>query len=147
MSFLHLPTSLKPLAECSQRDISDDQSGSILACLCYTDFCNDGLNNLTTQLTNKEVSRGQGRSKEATRSQVRNKEVSRSQGRSRSSRLCPPGFDLVGGDCYFLSSDRLGWIGAKKQCESRGAQLLSLEEERKRKSLADHINQSSRYFT
>ena len=95
----------------------------MLACLCYTDFCNDGQNSL-------------GR-------QVRNREVARSQNRLPAT-LCPPGFDLVGGDCYFLSSEKLGWVGARKQCESRGAHLLSLESEETRKSLAEHLTRSSR---
>jgi hypothetical protein len=30
-----------PLSDCAQRDITDDGSGSIFACLCNTDFCND----------------------------------------------------------------------------------------------------------
>jgi hypothetical protein len=32
---------LVTLPDCSQRDITDDGSGSIFACLCNTDFCND----------------------------------------------------------------------------------------------------------
>ena len=121
---------MKPLEDCRQRDITDDQSGSIQACLCYTDFCNDAQINLQPHLTNQELPRTQSRSW--------------SSPKRAPSRLCPPGFDLVGGDCYFLSSDRLGWVGARKQCQARGAQLLSLQEEQKRKSLADHITRASR---
>ena len=32
---------LVPFNTCQQRDITDDSSGSIYACLCNTDFCND----------------------------------------------------------------------------------------------------------
>ena len=32
------------LRSCSQRDITDDRSGNIFACLCNTDFCNDDQN-------------------------------------------------------------------------------------------------------
>ena len=36
-------------------------------------------------------------------------------------RQCPADFDLVDGDCYFLSTERVGWIEARKKCEVRGA--------------------------
>ena len=121
---------MTPLPDCSPRDITDDQSGSIQACLCHTDFCNGGQDNLRPHLQNQEVPRSQSRS--------------RSSPQRAPSRLCPPGFDLVGGECYFLSSDKLGWVGAKKQCQARGAKLLSLAEEKKRKSLAAHVTRAER---
>ena len=122
-----LSSPLKPLPDCRPRDLTEDQSGSVVACLCSTDFCNDDQASLQQP-------------------QVRGREVGRSQSRPRppARPLCPPGWELVGGDCYFLSSDRLGWIGARKQCERRGARLLSLESGEKRKSLADHLAPSSR---
>ena len=122
-----LSSPLKPLPDCRARDLTEDQSGWVMACLCSTDFCNDDQASLQqAQLSNREVGRSQSRQSQPVRP------------------LCPPGLELVGGDCYFLSSDKLGWIGARKQCERRGAKLLSLDSEEKRKSLADHLTWSSR---
>ena len=122
-----LSAPLKPLPDCQARDLTEDQSGSVMACLCSTDFCNDDQPSLQQpQLSNREVARSQSRQSQPARP------------------LCPPGWELVGGDCYFLSSDKLGWIGARKQCERRGARLLSLDLEEKRKSLGDHLTRASR---
>lgn len=118
---------LVALPDCSQKDITDDRSGSIFACLCHSDFCNDGENVLGSE----------------TRPSKARQEVPRSSSR-KNSRLCPPGFDLVDGECYFVSTERVGWIEARKQCESKGAKLISLDSDKKRKSLEDHITQSSR---
>ena len=117
---------LSPLPSCSQKDITDDRSGAIFACLCDTDFCNDGQVLLGSQTTpDLEVPR--------TRSPA-----------LQQSKPCPPGFDLVDGSCYFFSSERVGWIEARKKCESRSARLLSLDSERTRRSLAEHISRSAR---
>ena len=40
---------LAALPDCSQRDITDDGTGSIFACLCNTDFCNDDQNGVSRQ--------------------------------------------------------------------------------------------------
>jgi len=35
--------------------------------------------------------------------------------------------ELSGGHCYYISSDRVGWIEARKMCESRGSKLVTVE--------------------
>lgn len=40
---------------------------------------------------------------------------------------CPRGFDLIGGGCYKISDERMGWIEAKKMCEATNSQLLSFQ--------------------
>ena len=35
---------LKSSPDCSLQDITDDNSGSIRACLCHSDFCNNDIN-------------------------------------------------------------------------------------------------------
>ena len=122
---------LAPLPDCSQRDITDDGSGSIFACLCNTDFCNDD----TLAISPGQVGAGA---------------AGRERPRSRPSpvtrvRQCPADFDLVDGDCYFLSTERVGWIEARKKCEVRGAQLISFDtSERKRSRLAEYVRSSAR---
>ena len=115
---------LVPLPACSQKDITDDRSGAIFACLCDTDFCNDG-----------EILLGSNTRQDP--------EIPRSSP-VQQSKLCPPGFDLVDGSCYFFSSERVGWIEARKKCESLSGRLVSLESEKMRRSLAEHISRSAR---
>ena len=73
-----LSSPLSPLPSCRSRDISQDQSGDITACLCQTDFCNDEW----------DVAR---------QPEVRPGLVERK---------CPTGFGLVDKDCYYISTDR-----------------------------------------
>ena len=120
---------LAPLPDCSQRDITDDGSGSIFACLCNTDFCNDDR---------LAISPGQAGAGGRERPRSRPSPVTRV-------RQCPADFDLVDGDCYFLSTERVGWIEARKKCEVRGAQLISFDtSERKRSRLAEYVRSSAR---
>ena len=116
---------LVPLPTCRQKDITDDRSGSIFACLCDTDFCNDGQNVLASQVRSGP-------------------EIPSSSIAVKKPKLCPRGFDLVGETCYFISSERVGWIEARKKCESKSARLISLDSVNKRKSLSDHISQTTR---
>ena len=73
---------LVPLPDCSQRDITDDSSGSIFACLCNTDFCNDAGNAIST-----------GRSRPRQPSSTPAKEIPRSSS-VRKIKQCPDEFDL-----------------------------------------------------
>ena len=125
---------LVPLPDCSQKDITDDRSGSIFACLCDTDFCNDGQNVLDSQIRAVQSPR-----LERPRS---------GQGKQEVRLSCPAGFEVVEGEggeqCFFLSTERVGWIEARKKCESKAAQLVSLDSRQKIKSLSDHITRSTR---
>ena len=40
---------------------------------------------------------------------------------------CPRGFDLIGGGCYKVSNERMGWIEAKKMCEAAESHLVSFQ--------------------
>ena len=42
-----------------------------------------------------------------------------------------------------MSTDRVGWIEARKKCEVRKSQLVSLDSDRKRSSLAKYVESSS----
>ena len=122
---------LAPLPDCSQRDITDDGSGSIFACLCNTDFCNDDT---------LAISPGQAGAGAAGRERPRSRPSPVTRVRQ-----CPADFDLVDGDCYFISTERVGWIEARKKCEVRGAQLISFDtSERKRSRLAEYVRSSAR---
>ena len=127
---------LVPLPDCGQKDITDDRSGSIFACLCDTDFCNDGQNVLDSQIRGITLPRSQERPRS-------------SQEVKQEARRCPPGWEVVEGEegqqeCYFLSTERVGWIEARKKCESKAAQLVSLDSRKKIKSLSAHITRSTR---
>ena len=110
---------LAALPDCSQRDITDDGTGSIFACLCNTDFCNDDQNGVQVQ------------------ERPRNSPVKRIKS-------CPEDFDLVDGECYFISAERVGWIEARKKCEVRKSNLISFDSERKRTKLAEYVQKTSR---
>ena len=114
---------LAALPDCSQRDITDDGSGSISACLCNTDFCNDQ--------NGVQVS-ARGRPEAPRASPVRR------------IKNCPDDFDLVDGECYFISAERVGWIEARKKCEVRKSNLISFDSERKRTKLAEYVRRTSR---
>jgi len=113
---------LVPLPDCSQKDITDDSSGAIFACLCNTDFCNDA-----DQVINKK-SRGKSRTSERPRSSA----VTRG-------RTCPRDFDLVDGECYHMSTERVGWIEARKKCEVKKSKLISFDTDKKRKLMSEYI--------
>ena len=52
---------------------------------------------------------------------------------------CPLGFELVGSGCYSFSSERMGWIEAKKMCELKESRLIIIETERERDDILEHI--------
>ena len=52
---------------------------------------------------------------------------------------CPTGLDLIDGGCYSFSRRRVGWIEARKLCEEETLRLVSIETERKRDALLEHI--------
>ena len=53
---------------------------------------------------------------------------------------CPVGFERAGAACLYLSSKRVGWIEAKKECEARGASLLRLEDAAKYERFVEFIS-------
>ena len=130
---------LVPYPECSQRDITDDGSGSIFACLCKTDFCNDAQNNAFNSSSSRAVSS----SSSSTSSRQSNVQEQPRSSPVKQIKKCPEDFVLIDGDCYFVSTERVGWIEARKKCEVRKSQLVSLDSDEKRLSLAEYVARSS----
>ena len=162
---------LVPLPDCSQRDITDDGSASIFACLCNNDFCNDDENLLTrTSRLDSDSSRPKTtrrppstkRTKPTTKRTVtttqrtfpprrnlstRKPQVEEPRSSSRQQAIrnsCPADFSLVCGACYFISTDRVGWIEARKQCQQRKSLLLSLQTEDKARAVVEYVSSSTR---
>ena len=102
------------------------------ACLCNTDFCNDAGNAIST-----------GRSRPRQPSSTPAKEIPRSSS-VRKIKQCPDEFDLVDGECYFLSTERVGWIEARKKCEVRNSALISFDSDQKRTKLSEYVSSSNR---
>jgi len=138
---------LTPTDSCSQRDITDDNSGSIFACLCNTDFCNDdastplGADTQRPAVTSAPArrpptTRPTTRRPTTRRPTTRRPTTRRPQSAAQSLQGCPRGFESVGSGCYLISNDRVGWIEARKMCEQSKAKLISLDTESKREDLA-----------
>jgi len=142
---------LTPSRTCSQRDITDDRSGSIYACLCNTDFCNDDENSPFSGLesSQRQVSRAPQRATtqrprpppttQRPRPTTRRATTRRPPPTQRQSQLrgsCPSNFQSLGNSCYFVSNDRVGWIEARKMCELLGARLISFDNKQKIDSVA-----------
>ena len=45
----------------------------------------------------------------------------------------------MGGGCYKISDERMGWIEAKKMCEATNSQLLSFQSPEEAESLISFI--------
>ena len=56
---------------------------------------------------------------------------------------CPGGFDLIGGNCYKVSNERMGWIEAKKMCEATNSQLLSFQSPDEAENLVKFIQRTN----
>lgn len=50
--------------------------------------------------------------------------------------LCPPGWQLHRGRCYYFSEEAVSWKDSQKYCVARKSQLLVIEEETEMVSLA-----------
>ena len=161
---------LVPLPDCSQRDITDDGSGTIFACLCNTDFCNDDDNLLGSQTRGQKTTRKPtNNARKTTRRPApttqrnfpsrrviptsKSPQIETPRRASRPSKTesqkalrssCPQDFDLVDGRCYYLSNERVGWIEARKKCQAKKAVLLSLNSEKERKKVVEYIGTSTR---
>ena len=59
-------------------------------------------------------------------------------------RKCPPSFEKVGNDCYFVSKEKVGWIEARKKCEKKGSVLVTLDTESVTEVLVNLVKKSSR---
>ena len=134
---------LVPLPDCSQRDITDDSSGSIFACLCNTDFCNDAGNAISTGRS-RQSSSSASRQSSSTPARELPRQSPVRQSSVRKIKQCPDDFDLVDGECYFLSTERVGWIEARKKCEVRNAALISFDSDLKRTKLSEYVSSSNR---
>ena len=55
-------------------------------------------------------------------------------------RSCPQDFENISNNCYLISSERVGWIEAKKKCEMKGAHLISLEYKDKQEDLVEYVS-------
>jgi len=156
---------LTPSEHCFERDITDDGSGSIKACLCSTDYCNDAgdvydeneifsgndnsnrktvsspsRNQKTTTRTPRQTTR------QTTRQTIRQtfppttRRAITQRTTTARPRSCPSDFENVSNNCYFISSERVGWIEAKKKCEMKEARLISLEDEDKQEVLLGFVS-------
>jgi len=160
---------LTPSDQCFERDITDDGSGSIKACLCNTDYCNDSDDEVYSeneifsgddekrQETISSPSRNQITTTRTPKQTTRQTIPSRSNNRftttlrsftqrttTEQPRSCPPDFEPVSNNCYFISSERVGWIEAKKKCELKRSRLASLEHEDKEEDLLEFVSSSTR---
>ena len=59
-------------------------------------------------------------------------------------RSCPPEFEQVQNNCFYISDRRVGWIEAKKQCEARKSELVSFEFESKQSDLLRWVGDMTR---
>ena len=55
-------------------------------------------------------------------------------------RSCPRDFENISNNCYLISTERVGWIEAKKKCEIKGARLISLEFKEKQEDLVEYVS-------
>ena len=62
---------------------------------------------------------------------------------TRRKTACPRGFDLIGGGCYKISDERMGWIEAKKMCEATNSQLISFQSKSEAESLISFIRRTN----
>ena len=146
---------LVPLSDCSQKDITDDGSGSIFACLCNTDFCNDDISSLGDTTTKKVIITTTRKpttrrnfpprrlptptpGRNAVGEEPRSPQI-KTERQKAPKKLCPPGFDKVGGKCYFVSSERVGWIEARKKCEEKGTILLSIQSRSEESNVLEYV--------
>jgi len=140
---------LTPSYGCQMRDITDDGSGSIKACLCETDYCNDddsadipnndyeednfegnSLNSLVTKPEEDQTIDDIISSTKFLKPTPAPKANSRTTQKSYN---CPQDFIELNDECFFISTEKTGWLQAKKRCEKKGktGRLASLETEGK----------------
>ena len=123
---------LVPGPACAQRDITDDGSATIFACLCNEDFCNDDQT--------PTVSSGRQVTTRRPAAAARNQRPA-AAARQRS---CPRGFSAAGGSCYLVGRDRVGWIEARKLCQRQEAELVGLETEEEATRLEELVKREGR---
>ena len=139
--------------------MTEDGSAGIRACLCDSDLCNNKTlpdigpaNN-----THKETIHSAAASSSTTMKSITTlpilaeidkspptnnipQEVPRASGgfkvdfdnsflSAEDVEKCPKGFKKVDKDCFYISSDKVTWIEARKLCENRSSKLLAIESE------------------
>ena len=57
---------------------------------------------------------------------------------------CPEDFIAINRKCYFISNDRVGWIEARKMCRQKGALLVSIQTQEKRREVRSMVSSTSR---
>jgi len=141
---------LLPSKSCDLNDVSEPEAGitDATACLCETSFCNNkqdlqsiSLNRPPAVVINEfneveeappEFNKTPQRVPDRKTSPVIKEErdpirLPSQQSPSRRKTACPRGFDLIGGGCYKVSNERMGWIEAKKMCEAAESHLVSFQ--------------------
>ena len=60
---------------------------------------------------------------------------------------CPEEFYRIDSQCFYISKTKVSWIEARKHCEMKHTQLLSLESEAQAIKISQHIESiSNRHF-
>ena len=141
-------------------EFPSSSDGSILACLCETDYCNIGTVTNTSRpqvswtpaptpspaaLQTSPPPRRVILPASSTPLPVSRSSISEQNCRlgdqasclssSSSAASCPLGFQLSAGGCFFFSEDRVGWIEARKMCGQRGSILATMETRDKRQNM------------
>ncbi|XP_071617797.1 killer cell lectin-like receptor subfamily F member 1 isoform X1 [Heliangelus exortis] len=60
--------------------------------------------------------------------------------------LCPPGWQLHREKCYYFSEEAVSWEDSQRKCLARKSQLLVIEDEIERVSLAAALKQGDRHL-
>ena len=151
---------LKPSPTCNQRDITEDGSGTTIACLCTTNYCNGGNDqfhkNENTKSSKKQSKKPKFLKSPSTKTTKAPQEFTSKQGNNLhqilrslilyllSDKSCPKNFAKIGGSCYFISKERVGWVEARKKCEAQDSMLVALESETINEELVRIVKESSK---
>uniref|UniRef100_A0A8C8AL78 Uncharacterized protein n=1 Tax=Otus sunia TaxID=257818 RepID=A0A8C8AL78_9STRI len=60
--------------------------------------------------------------------------------------LCPPGWQLHRGRCYYFSEEAVSWDDSQRNCLARKSQLLVIEDEIEMVSLAAALKLGDRHL-
>lgn len=123
---------LKPQEKCVEKDISEDGSGSGMACLCTTDLCNHSpaSQDIASAVFNnpQDISAAVFNDPPIDNEKIENKKL---QGKGLEGFNCPDEFYSLDNECFYVSDDKVTWIEARKSCEMKNSKLLTLESESK----------------
>jgi len=147
---------LTPQDFCVTRDITDDGSGSIQACLCSTDYCNDvqpvrgaieneifDSDRNIKSIFSSTIAPFKPQSRTTT-TRTTTTRIFTQRTTTVAPRICPSEFEQVQNNCFYMSDRRVGWIEAKKQCEARKAHLVSFEFVSKQADILKWVGEKTR---